>query len=542
MTVGQPSAAGGYEVVTSPAERRLRVLLDLVQQPASDVDEASRARRALKVLVTNTADHRRACIYRAATLRQTRPPQPLAAAGLPIDAVRALAMARACLTSLSTQHDPIDAPSPRLHAVPVRDVLEGSTTHVLLIAGDEGAPWDAALDEYLESVARLLAVIFMSRPGLAAADLDVLAQGAVGGLVEAGSPAVSDPLPPTAATPEPPAVRLADLERIAETDWGHAVIRAIQDGALLFDSEGLVLETNSRFTDLLDYSLDDGPLSPPYPWWPTADEDAEGLAATERMQESAQQGTDFSGELRFFRRDRQPLWLSVSSARVATRDGEAVTVCTLRDVTRQREARERRAMAAQISADFSSIDDFDTLLATAEHGFNILFDGNSTTQIVVDDRTLLISGGVDVTPESLPEQVRIGLGGRPNPDTTSLRPGILLVPRSSKAGCRAWIQFPRPRRIRVEEMIVADLLAQAFALAVDQFLVVQEAADRESNLQIAVQSHQLIGQAIGILIERHRISPNEAFGRLKAASQNRNLKLRELARRVIETGQEPDHA
>lgn len=329
---------------------------------------------------------------------------------------------------------------------------------------------------------------------------------------------------------------------IAETDWGHAVIRAIQDGAVLFDSRGLVLETNSRFTDLLDYSLEDGPLQPPYPWWPTEDEDADALAAVRQMHEAAQQGVEFAGELRLFGRDRHPLWVSVSSARVATRDGETVTVCTLRDVTRQREARERRAMAAQISADFSSVDDFDTLLAVAEHGFNTLFDGNCTTQIVIDERTLLISSGIEVTPESLSEQIRTGLGGNPNPDTTSLRPGILLVPRSSKAGCRAWIQFPRPRRIGVEEMIVADLLAQAFALAVDRFLVAQEAADRESNLQIAVQSHRMIGQAIGILIERHRLSPGEAFAQLKTASQNRNLKLRELARRVIETGQEPGDA
>ena len=528
--------------MTSPAARRLRVLVDLLRQRASGTDESATARRALAALAANTPDHRYACLYRAAAVHATHSPEPLASVGPPIDSGRALTLARACVASQSSQHDPIDAPSPRLHAVPVRDVLDGGVTHVLLIGGDDSVPWDVALDVYLESVARALATIFISRPGAAAEQVGVLARGAVGEFVGAGSPALSDPLPPTAATPDPPAVRLADLERIAETDWGHAVIRAIQDGALLFDSEGLVLETNSRFTDLLDYSLDDAPLRPPYPWWPTAAEDAEGLAAVERMQESAQRGTDFAGELRFFGRDRQPLWLSVSSARVSTRDGEAVTVCTLRDITRQREARKRRAMAAQISADFSSIDDFDTLLAIAENGFNTLFDGNSTTQIVVDDRTLLISGGVEVTPESLPEQVGIGLAGKPNPDTTSLRPGILLVPRSSKAGCRAWIQFPRPRRIRVDEMIVADLLAQAFALAVDQFLVVQEAADRESNLQLAVQSHQLIGQAIGILVERHRISPNEAFGRLKAASQNRNLKLRELARRVIETGQEPDDA
>ena len=91
-------------------------------------------------------------------------------------------------------------------------------------------------------------------------------------------------------------------------------------------------------------------------------------------------------------------------------------------------------------------------------------------------------------------------------------------------------------------MIVADLLAQAFALAVDRFLVAQEAADRESNLQIAVQSHRMVGQAIGILIERHRVLPNAAFQMLKASSHNRNLKLREVARRVIESGLEPDEA
>lgn len=293
-----------------------------------------------------------------------------------------------------------------------------------------------------------------------------------------------------------------------------------------------MLEINSRFTDLLDYSLDDGPLQPPYPWWPTVQEDAESTRGGPPDARGGATGVDFAGKSGSSA-DRQPLWVSVSSARVTTRDGETVAVCTLRDVTRQKEARERRAMAAQISADFSSIDDFDALLAVAENGFNTLFDGDSTTQIIVDDRTLLISGGVELTAETLPEQIRVGLAGEPNPDTTSLRPGILLVPRSSMAGCRAWIQFPRPRRIRVEEMIVADLLAQAFALAVDRFLVAQEAADRESNLQIAVGSHRMVGQAIGILIEQHRISPNEAFARLKAASQNRNL-AQELARRVIE--------
>ncbi|MFZ0531138.1 MAG: ANTAR domain-containing protein, partial [Propionicimonas sp.] len=191
---------------------------------------------------------------------------------------------------------------------------------------------------------------------------------------------------------------------------------------------------------------------------------------------------------------------------------------------------------------FSAADDLDTLLAVAEQGFATLFEGGSTVQLSVDGERQVVIGGGLVTPDDLPEQVRTGLAGEPSPDTTSRRPGILLVPRSSESGCRAWIQFPRPRRIGPDEMIVADLLAQAFALAVDRVFRAQKAADRETNLRVAVESHRLIGQAIGILVERHHILPAQAFERLKIASQNRNLKLREVARRVIETGQEPSDA
>ena len=67
-------------------------------------------------------------------------------------------------------------------------------------------------------------------------------------------------------------------------------------------------------------------------------------------------------------------------------------------------------------------------------------------------------------------------------------------------------------------------------------------ADRETHMARAIESHRLIGQAIGILIERHRVTPAEAFAKLKKASQDRNIKLREIAARVIETGAEPDDA
>ena len=68
------------------------------------------------------------------------------------------------------------------------------------------------------------------------------------------------------------------------------------------------------------------------------------------------------------------------------------------------------------------------------------------------------------------------------------------------------------------------------------------AADRETNLAAAITSHQQVGQAVGILVERHRITPGQAFDTLKKTSQRRNLKLRELATRIVETGADPEQA
>ena len=203
------------------------------------------------------------------------------------------------------------------------------------------------------------------------------------------------------------------------------------------------------------------------------------------------------------------------------------------------DARRRRSAAAQVSRDFAVVEDLDTLLAVADNGFALLFDGESTIQLDVGDDARYISAGDQVEREQLSAGVLTGLGGQPSPDAVSLRPGILLVPQSSGVACRAWIQFPEPRRITAEEMIVADLLAQAFALAVDRVIALDQAARREDRLRDAIEGQKLIGQAVGILVERHRILPDEAFDRLRAASQRRNLKLREIARRMIETGEEP---
>jgi AmiR/NasT family two-component response regulator len=69
----------------------------------------------------------------------------------------------------------------------------------------------------------------------------------------------------------------------------------------------------------------------------------------------------------------------------------------------------------------------------------------------------------------------------------------------------------------------------------------QAASDlRSVNLQAALRSRELIGQAQGILMERERISADAAFDVLRRASQHLNVKLFEVAETLVETGESPD--
>jgi GAF domain-containing protein len=82
------------------------------------------------------------------------------------------------------------------------------------------------------------------------------------------------------------------------------------------------------------------------------------------------------------------------------------------------------------------------------------------------------------------------------------------------------------------------LAAQA-AIAVANVVMYHEAMETARNLQRAVEGRDLIGQAKGILMERHKITAAQAFEMLRDVSQRRNVKLRDVAQTITETGSLP---
>ncbi len=78
---------------------------------------------------------------------------------------------------------------------------------------------------------------------------------------------------------------------------------------------------------------------------------------------------------------------------------------------------------------------------------------------------------------------------------------------------------------------------QSFA-AVSQLFAHQSAvalayARHVDNLENAIRSRQLIGQAVGIVMERHRLDDARAFAFLTRLSSHENVKLRDIAQRIV---------
>lgn len=83
-----------------------------------------------------------------------------------------------------------------------------------------------------------------------------------------------------------------------------------------------------------------------------------------------------------------------------------------------------------------------------------------------------------------------------------------------------------------------DELAFTLPLA----LRLAERATGVSQLQEALASRSTIDQALGVLMAQNRCTRDEAFGILRRASQNRNIKLRDVAAAIIYrfTGHQPE--
>ncbi|KNX38684.1 GAF and ANTAR domain-containing protein [Luteipulveratus halotolerans] len=85
-----------------------------------------------------------------------------------------------------------------------------------------------------------------------------------------------------------------------------------------------------------------------------------------------------------------------------------------------------------------------------------------------------------------------------------------------------------PHAITSDDIAYASIFTRHAAIAI-------ESAQTQEGLRTALDARKLIGQAQGILMERHGLTGDQAFDVLRRYSQDHNIKLREVAEQLVET-------
>jgi GAF domain-containing protein len=95
----------------------------------------------------------------------------------------------------------------------------------------------------------------------------------------------------------------------------------------------------------------------------------------------------------------------------------------------------------------------------------------------------------------------------------------------------------RPDAFDEASRSVATRFAPYAAVAAGNLYAYQSARDMADNLQTALESRAVIDQAKGILMERYKLTPDQAFQLLARVSMTTNRKLRDIADHLVLTGE-----
>jgi GAF domain-containing protein len=97
----------------------------------------------------------------------------------------------------------------------------------------------------------------------------------------------------------------------------------------------------------------------------------------------------------------------------------------------------------------------------------------------------------------------------------------------------------RPDAFDDDSRATATKFGPYAAVAAGNLYAYQSARDMADNLQTALESRAVIDQAKGVLIERYKLTPDQAFQLLAQASMNANHKVRDVADHLVHTGELP---
>ncbi|MGH3897194.1 MAG: SpoIIE family protein phosphatase [Pseudonocardiaceae bacterium] len=285
-----------------------------------------------------------------------------------------------------------------------------------------------------------------------------------------------------------------------EATWRTAVVNSLQDGFYIFDLDSAaIIEINPAMTELLGLRPEDLPCAPPYPFYPTEEEDPQELA---RLHDAyAVAITTDRGQIVVPLRHittRARIWVSISyNALLDRNEDRRLIIATMRDITAERLAGERDAALARLAGQLTGITDSARILQIGLAELRSLWQARRASVLAWNEhgepRTVATTDATTSPIPELPPSITRDARGAgdavvvTSPHTTAEDQapvlGVGAVISDSAEPTIVWLEFPGPRPAPAAERSLLTLLCSYLQRA----LARARAYDEQRTVALALQ-------------------------------------------------------
>ncbi|MCP3803878.1 SpoIIE family protein phosphatase [Allokutzneria sp. A3M-2-11 16] len=273
--------------------------------------------------------------------------------------------------------------------------------------------------------------------------------------------------------------------RSRESRFRRALVDSLQEGFLVADGRGAVIEINSAFTEITGYPASELPTSWPHPWLFDAEEWPEEHRAQQKAFERflAESGGQFRIPLRHRKGHR--IWVAVSTTTVPDDGGERLFVCTLRDVTAEKLAAERDTTITRFAAVLAAATDVGEVLGSGIAALRLalgvsdavaaIFSADGAPELVVGDLHQAAREALTAAKSRPVATVLVAL---------SETPGVAAPLGGNDAA--VWLGLGTGRLLSAEEEALFGLLSSHLAQALHRARDYERAREVALTLQHAI--------------------------------------------------------
>jgi PAS domain S-box-containing protein len=308
------------------------------------------------------------------------------------------------------------------------------------------------------------------------------------------------------------AVELSRL-RLHESRLRRALIESLEEGFFVYDEQGVFLDVNDAFGEILGYGPEGLPYPPPYPWEPDPVDDAELRRVFDAVVQDAL-ATDVGRYTCPIRHpDGRVVWCATTVRAVPDWNGHGrVFTGTIRDVTAEREAADREAAVTRLAVGLLGAADVGEVLHAGLAELRQALGASRVVAAVWPPHAGVSVAGVPAVGSwpTLDEAARKGL------ETARAQTAPLMLTETGGEGHQAsvgallnagggeaaiWLDRGTRGRLSFQDRVLFSLLSAHLGSALARAIHYELARDLSSALQQSLLSQQDLAAGFGVRYE-----------------------------------------